>query len=447
LIAAAVVLCMTAIACGDSEEQPTAAPDDFADKRAYEGVTITVAAEDVAPTTTLKQIIGDFEEETGITVKMETFDEVTLREKEVLDFTSGAATYDVVNLQWWFVPEFANAGYLVSVDDLIAKGTVPEWFNEDDFTGSILDGFRFDGTLYGVPFWLIGGMHYYRTDLLDQIGEKPPATVDDVLRIAQRAEPTGAYGWVGRGNREFSSFGSFAGFAAGYGAKLFDDEYRSTLLSDPAWKESVTDWLTLETQHSPPGAANLNWYDAYQTFQKGDVIQMFETSDYGPAFESPKDSSVVGKVGYMPAPEGPAGQPMQWFFSEGYGINADASEEQQGAAWLFLQWRAAAETQMKELSVPDSPRFDVVSSEVLDSPEYADAAKAAKQVDYAEGLKETFKIADPWYWPAVPEFTQIAEVFAKNMSSAISGEMTVDEVLEDSHAQIEQIMERSGYYE
>lgn len=446
LIALAVLVGLTAVACAGGEEPETSAPKNFSDRKAYDGVTITVAAEDVAPTTTLKQIIGDFEKETGITVKLETFDEVTLREKEVLDFTSGAATYDVVNLQWWFVPEFANAGYLVSIDDLLAKGTDPEWLNMDDFTGSILDGFRYNDTLYGIPFWLIGGMHYYRTDLLKQIGEAPPATVDDVFALAENA-PTDVHGWVGRGNREFSSFGSFAGFAAGYGAKLFDDEYHSTLLSDPAWKEALTDWLTLMTDYSPPGSANISWYDAYQTFQKGDVIQMFETSDYGPAFENPKDSSVEGNVGYEPAPVGPAGEPMQWFFSEGYGINADASEEQQGAAWLFLQWRAAAETQMKELSVPDSPRFDVVSLEVLESPEYDEAAKAAKQVDYAQGLRETFKVADPWYWPAVPEFTQLAEVFAKNMSSAITGEMSIDQVLEDSHAQIEEIMDRAGYYE
>jgi multiple sugar transport system substrate-binding protein/sorbitol/mannitol transport system substrate-binding protein len=424
---------------------PTPSPTTATDaRRAYAGQTIRVLLDDVAPTTTMKQVIADFETATGIKVQLDVFDETTARQKIVLDLTSHTATYDVINLQWWFVPEFAKAGYLVPVNDLVASGTDPVWYNPTDFPGNILTGFKFNDTLYGLPFWVIGGMYYYRTDVFKELGIQPPKTLQDAITIAALAKSKGLYGWAGRGNRDFDAFGSFAGFASAYGAKLLDNTNHPTLLTDPAWKQAMTDWLKLMRDYGPPGGGNLTWYDAYQAMDAGKVLQFFETSDYGPSIENPKESKVVGNVGYVPAPVGPAGKPAQWFYSEGIGVNKDSKN--QGAAWLFLQWRTSAETFAKELQVPDSPRFDVPSSSVLDSPEFDAAAQKAGMQAYANGLRETIKVADPWYWPAIPEYIKVAEAFASRVSAGIAGELTVDQILQQSNDAITKIMTDAGYY-
>ena len=446
-----LALSASLIGCGSSDKGAGSSASPTGDPiRAYAGTTLRIALEDVAPTTTIRQLIPEFEKETGINVEEEVYDETTLRQKLVLDYTSHGATYSLAHVQWWFIPEFANAGYLVPVDSLVSKyGSVEKWYNPKDFPGRIIDGYKFKGTIYGLPHWFIGGMYYYRTDLFSKQGWQAPQNLADMMTLAQKTKS--AYGnqingWTGRGNRDFGTFGSIAGWAAGYGAKLLDDSYHPTLTTDPAWKQAMTDWVGLMQNYAPSGAGNLSWYDTYQGFEAGRVSQFFETSDYGPSFENPKESKVVGNTGYMPMPVGPAGKNAQWFYSAGLAVNKDASPEEQGAAWLFMQWRTSAATMAEELSVPDSPRFDVPSVTVLNSPEYLQAAKAANQEAYAKGLRETFLIADPWYWPAVPQFIQISEVFATNISAAISKQMTVDEALQKSNTQIEAILQKAGYY-
>lgn len=443
-----LVLALGAASCSTAAPGQSNAPSGGGDVRAYAGQTIRVAAEDNDSTTTLKQVIGDFEDATGVKVELEVFDETTLRQKLVLDFTSKTGTYDVGELQYWFVPEFAKAGYLVPLDDLLAKQTLG-WADAADFPGRTLDSMKYDGKLYGLPVRLIGGLQYYRKDLVAENGWPEPKTTAEVLELARLTkEKYGdeVRGWTGRGNRDFSSFGSFGGFAASYGAKLLDDQNHPTLTSDPAWKQALTDWVTLMKDYSAPSAANMSWYEAYQEFQAGRAVQMFETSDYGSLFEDPAESKVPGKVGYAPAPTGPAGKTAQWFFSGGLAINASISAERQAAAWHFLQWRSSAETFAKELKVPDAPRFTVPSNTVLSSPDFDSAAKDANVTDYANAQRAAFQAMDPWYWPFIPEFAQVSEAFATNVSAAIAGQMSVDEVLSKSNEAIEKILSDAGYY-
>lgn len=447
-----LVLALPLILSGCAQTTPTASPVETAETnpiRAYAGRTLRIALEDNDATTTIKQLISDFEQETGISVILEIFDETTLRQKLVLDFTSHTNTYDIGELQYWYVPEFAAAGYLVSLDDLMAEGTVPDWLDVNDFPGRTIDAMKYKGTLYGLPVRLIGGMHYYRKDLLEENGWSVPKTTSDVLDLAKKTKEVygdKVFGWSERGNRESSSFGSFAGWASAYGAKLLDDNYHPTLLTDPAWKAAITDWVTLMKDYCAPGAANMSWYDAYQLFQAGSAIQMFETSDYGAVFEDPSESKVSGKVGYAEAPTGSAGKTAQWFFVSGYSINKDISPEQQAAAWLFLQWRSSAKVFAKEMTVPTAPRFTVPSTNVLNSPEFDQAAAEQNLTEYAKGMRSVFASMDPWYWPFVPEYIKIGEAFATNVSSAIAGQITVDEVLQKSNTEIEQILSEAGYY-
>lgn len=440
------VVLATAIALGGCTAQGSGGGDPDDPLQQYAGATLRVAAEDNDSTTTIMQLLPEFEEATGITVEMEVLDETSLRQKLVLDFTSGSGAYDVGELQYWFVPEFAKAGHLEPLEPLLATTGVDQWLDIDDFPGSTLESMKFEGELYGLPVRLIAGMLYYRDDLIDS----RPTTVDEVMDLvrdsADEFEDAGAVGWTGRGNRDFSSFGSFGGWAAAYGARLFDDEFRPTLTSDPAWKQALSDWVELMRDNSAPGAGNMSWYEAYQQFQSGGAALMFETSDYGALFEDPAESAVVGKVGYAPPPAGPSGATAQWFFAGGYSINADISEEQKAAASLFVQWRSSKDVFAQELTVDDAPRFTIPSTTVLESQEFEDAATAAGLEEYVLAQREAFLAMDPSYWPLIPEFIEVASAYAANVSAAIAGQMSVDQALEDSDSAIEAIMEEAGYY-
>jgi multiple sugar transport system substrate-binding protein len=440
-VACAIAIIAASAALGASTSQNKMTVNDWLAKaatnpHALAGTSIRAITVDVSPTTTLKQVIGDFTAKTGIKVNIETYNEDTVRQKEVLDFTSHSRVYDVDTVEWWFTPEFANAHYLVSINSLLKSGTVKGWLSVKDFPGRVLDGFRYQGTLWAVPYWEIAGLYYYRTDIFNKLDVKPPKTIADIITIAKKTKAAnlGLYGWSGRGNRSYDAFGSVAGFAAAYGAKLLDSKGQPTLLTDPRWHRAMTDWLTLMQNYAPPGAGSATWYDAYQTFQQSKVSQFFDTSDYGPALESPKDSKVLGKVGYMPPPVGPAGKRMQWFYAEGFGINKAVSPKQQAAAWLFLQWRSSPQTFLKELQVKHSPRFDEPSLTVLNSPKYLAAAGKAKMVAYVTGLRDALKVADPRYWPNIPSYAEVGAAIAKDVSDGIASHKTATQVLQAANA-------------
>ncbi|WP_226961849.1 MULTISPECIES: extracellular solute-binding protein [Streptomyces] len=72
---------------------------------------------------------------------------------------SGAAEYDVLNLDITWIPEFAEAGLLRPLDE--------ERFGALDFVADIEETGRWDDELYAVPFNTDVGLLYYRRDLTE----------------------------------------------------------------------------------------------------------------------------------------------------------------------------------------------------------------------------------------------------------------------------------------
>lgn len=74
---------------------------------------------------------------------------------------SGAADYDVLNLDITWTPEFAEAGLLAELDE--------ERFGEFDLVADIEETGRWDDRRYAVPFNTDVGLLYYRRDLTESI--------------------------------------------------------------------------------------------------------------------------------------------------------------------------------------------------------------------------------------------------------------------------------------
>jgi len=420
----------------------------------YKGVTLRVIESETTPLFAMKELLPEFEKKTGIKVTVEVYDEVAVRDKMVLDFTSHTGLYDVSFLQWWFVPEYAQAGFIIPLDHLMETKSIPGLLNLDDFLSPILEGLQVGKVQYGIPYWYLGGMLYYRTDIFDKYGWAVPETIADTQEILDKfksIKKQGQYdkiaGWVGRGSKEFDSFGSIAGFAWAYGSKLLNDAMEPTLLSDPRWKQAMNKWVSFMKDHGPLGAGNMTWYDAYNLFMEGKALMFTETSDYGADFTNPQISKVTDKAGFAVGPKGPAGNHIQWFYSEGFGINSDISRQKKEAAWLFIQWRCSSETQLKEAQLKKvGRRFDLCSSKVLQSVQYMEAARKAGAEDYAKGILETIKAADPSYWPSIPEFAEVAESVATQFSGAIAEMNTVKDALKNANDDVYRILEKAGYY-
>ena len=176
----------------------------------FAGETIRILLYEQVPSyTTIDQFKG-FEDATGIKVEYELLAEAEMIKKETLDFSSHTGTYDVTNVHFWYVPQFAKVGYLEPLDKYVTDLSVPEWNSMSDFIPSYLESQKYEGKLYGLPFQGIVQILYYRKDLIKQYcNDKPPATMDELMACAKAITENGngeVFGYTDRGSADAATF-------------------------------------------------------------------------------------------------------------------------------------------------------------------------------------------------------------------------------------------------
>ena len=410
------------------------------DRRAFEGDTLNLVLKEGYEIEAIQEYKDDFEKATGATVEIEVFDEQTARQKFILDSTSKTGAYDITSVSFWHLPEYQRAGYLEPLDQWVSKARDP-WLEPDAIPKTAMDVMSVDGELYALPHTVIGGMLFYRDDVFQKHGIKPPQTSADVLSAAKElkeAEPS-ISPFTGRGAATFASLGTWLGWTWGYGADLYDDNM-CPQATDPKFTQGMSDLMTLMQDYGPEDAASLTFTQAGEKFSSGNAAMMFDTTGFGGIFEDPELSQVAGKVGYS-MPEGPAGNPMQWTYLEGLGISAYSDNKE--LAWLFLQWRMSEETTRKEAL--ELGRLDVPNLNVLESDAYAKAAKEKGLSDYTEQLPQSWENITLDHWPFVPEFSRIGDTFMQQVSSAIASGQTAEEAMQAVQPKLESISKDAGY--
>ncbi|NJN49807.1 MAG: extracellular solute-binding protein, partial [Alkalinema sp. RL_2_19] len=93
-------------------------------------------------------------------------------------FLLGDSPYDLVYMDIVWVPKFAAAGWLMPLNDQIPSAELKDFLKadlaEEPITARSIDS----------PARSDAGMLYYRKDLLDEAGLKPPHTVPELLAAA-----------------------------------------------------------------------------------------------------------------------------------------------------------------------------------------------------------------------------------------------------------------------
>jgi multiple sugar transport system substrate-binding protein len=108
----------------------------------------------------------------------------TIYDKALLDASTGTNAFDayVFDPQW--MGDFVGPGYLLDLSDRVTNDPQLDWQDIGPFFRDF--NATYNGKVYMIP--LDGDFHmvYYRKDLLEKDGVKPPATWDDYLAVAQK---------------------------------------------------------------------------------------------------------------------------------------------------------------------------------------------------------------------------------------------------------------------
>jgi multiple sugar transport system substrate-binding protein len=132
----------------------------------------------------LQRRAPDWEQLTGGHVNVVAVGFQTIYDKALLDASTGTNSFDgyVFDPQW--LGDFVGPGYLLDLTDRVSADSQLDWQDIGPFFRDF--NATYNGKVYTIP--LDGDFHmvYYRSDLLERDGLKPPATWDDYMTVAQK---------------------------------------------------------------------------------------------------------------------------------------------------------------------------------------------------------------------------------------------------------------------
>jgi len=162
-------------------------------------------------------------------IKIEWVDIGNERYQKTLTLISGGNAPDILYINDWTLP-LATRGVLMPLDDFIQAD---KSFNLDEFYPSIIEAYKLDGKLYGLPQDLSPTVIYYNKDLFDQAGVPHPTddwTQDEFVAAAKKLTNPAKkqYGFIlSTWNTEYD------GWMLRNGASLFTPDMKKSAVDSP----------------------------------------------------------------------------------------------------------------------------------------------------------------------------------------------------------------------
>lgn len=183
---------------------------------------------------------------------------------------------------------------------------------EKDHFPSIIQNDTRDGKLIAMPVYTDAGLIYYRRDLLEKYGAKPPATWDELAATAKtvqdgerNAGKPGMQGFVFQGKAyEGLTCNALEWIASFGGGTIVDPGGKVTINNPNAVKalDTAASWIKTI---APEGVLNYSEEETRGVFQSGNAVFM-RNWPYAWPLAQGDGSPVKGKVGVMEVPGGGA---------------------------------------------------------------------------------------------------------------------------------------------
>ncbi|MGA0770253.1 MAG: extracellular solute-binding protein, partial [bacterium] len=249
-----------------------------------------------------------------------------------------------------------------------------------------------------------------------------------------RLTGNGKYAYALQSKRnETQSADSFARMLWPFGGSFLDANFRSNLLS-PASQSGLKFRQDL-MQFMPPGIVSYDHAETVNGLAQGDVAMITEWSAFYATLKNPSTSKIVDCLAIAPEPKGPAGRkPALGGFS--MAVASQADEDEQAAAWLFIQWVTSKENAKKYLELGGVPARQSVYN----------LPGVAEQYDYVPALVESWQDGVPEFRPRFAEWPEITEIVQEWGTKIMLNEVTTEEGAQILGERMEAVLDEAGYY-
>jgi multiple sugar transport system substrate-binding protein len=332
--------------------------------------------------------------------------------------------YDLVSTHTKYAP--SQAHFLASLDDLEDR------LDCGGFYPSIIELARVGEHLLGIPRNLDIKLLHYRTDLLKRV----PSEWDELVTTAKSLSgDTGLYGFVFPG-KESGLFGFFFELSEMAGVRLFPQS------NEPHLNNAGGQWamnIIRELYHSgtvPAETVAWHYDEAHRCFRSGAAAMICDWPGYYGAYCASPVSRVCGRFAVARMPAGPTGIHKAYAGAHTFALTRRGIE--QPAAIDLLRFLTAPEQQLIEARQGSVPPRPAVLSQVLQTagPQEAERWKLLDQA-----------ISDDMLIP--PKFSyypEIEGILWRTVRSAMTGEIGIEDALEQLESRIRERHQHHGLH-
>lgn len=317
----------------------------------------------------------------------------------------GDSPYDLVYMDVVWVQKFAAAGWLEDLTKKVDPQKLTDYIQGD------VQGGKYQNKLYRMPFRTDVGMLYYRTDLLEKAGLKPPKTFQDLLTTSQTLQDQNLaqWGYVWQGKQYEGLAAMFTEILQGYGGFWVNPETQAIGLDAPESIEAVKFLRqTIKQGISPPGVTTYAEEETRRLFESGNTVFL---RNWPYVYALASNSPIAGKYGIQPMVHLPGKQSGACLGGWGFGISK--SSKHQREAWQVIEY----------FNQPDIQRQYFLETGYVPSRKslFTDDTLVAKY-NYLPALLQGAENAV--LRPPIPQYAQVSDILQRYLSAALTGSKT-----------------------
>jgi len=293
-----------------------------------------------------KELLKQFQKETGIKVKMDDVDYAQLQQKQTMNMSGKTGEYDLVWAQEIWIPEYIKSGYLRPIDDYVSDSSLNAAdFDFADYNPNLIQMISSEGKLYGLPTFIQLPLMVYNNELLKAEGLKEPRTWEDALTVARHFHEKGT-GIALPAKQGQAAVDVFTSLMRSNGGNYYSSDGKFEINS-PANVETAQFWKELNAV-AMNGSATWHFDEVTKAVQSGQAPIGFTISGQVGGLEDDSISSVAGKIGYAPLPysKEPYGTLSVWNWC----VTADSKHPAE--AYRLAAWLTSKQTE-KTMSLKD----------------------------------------------------------------------------------------------
>ena len=458
----------------EEEEEPVVG-------KPFEGVTITLFTQP-PPFIALPVMMftPEWEEATGGRLNLVSAPWADLYARMYSSFALGTASYDIIIFPAAWLADFADAGFLAPLDDLIAADPYIDWEDILPVYGERIA--TWNDTTYAVPLDGDSHLFYYRKDALGdpesqtqfetQFGYElpvPPGTWDEHRDIAEFF--TG-WDWTGDGAPDFGAieamrrlgqadwtfFSRAAAYVSipGQHGLFFNTSTMEPLINSPGHVRALEDWIRI-IPFGAPGMVMMDSGEVRTTYVTTDIAMAIDWGDIGIMADTYEATIVQGLVDYSIMP----GVTEVWDYKQvkwvGFpGVNhapylafggwlaaVDVKSPNVEAAYDFISFLSRPENSYISVTTPGSG-FNPYRTSHFETLTGWYESGFVDPGAYLNAIEATIEHPNVQVDLRIPGAARYFDAIDAQISLALAGDKTPQEALDDAARQWELITEELG---